>query len=88
MTDFFNDHAVLFALLCAGVGVLYGLLMTVRLLKLPDGDETMRTIAAAIQEGAAAYLNRQYRAIGIVAIVLAVIIGFSSRWAGTCRVAS
>ncbi len=74
MSEFFTDHGVLFALLCAGIGVLYGVLQTVRLLKLPDGDEKMREIAGAIQEGAAAYLNRQYRTIGIVGIAITILI--------------
>ena len=74
MDDFFRDHGVLFALLCAGVGVLYGLLQTIRLLKLPDGDDRMREIAAAIQEGARAYLTRQYTAIAIVGVIIAVLL--------------
>jgi K(+)-stimulated pyrophosphate-energized sodium pump len=74
VSEFFTDHGVLFALLCAGIGVLYGVLQTVRLLKLPDGDEKMREIAGAIQEGAAAYLNRQYRTIGIVGIAITILI--------------
>ena len=77
MSDFLTDHGVLFALLCAGVGVLYGLLQTIRLLKLSDGDEKMREIAGAVQEGAAAYLNRQYRTIAIVGVIIAVLIGIA-----------
>ena len=53
--SFFNDHAVLFALVCAGVAVAYGIALTVWLLGRPDGNERMREIARAVQEGAAAY---------------------------------
>ena len=58
--DFFVDHAVLFALVCAGVAILYGLYLTWWLLKQPTGNERMREISRAVQEGAAAYLRKQY----------------------------
>src|SRR5439155_105730 len=61
--DFFNDHAVLFALVCAAVAIGYGLYLTYWLLQQPAGSERMQEIARAIQEGAAAYLKRQYSAI-------------------------
>jgi K(+)-stimulated pyrophosphate-energized sodium pump len=72
--EFFVDHGVLFALLCAGLGVLYGLVQTMSLLKLPDGDDRMREIAGAIQDGARAYLNRQYTAIAIVGVIIAILL--------------
>src|SRR6267143_4826541 len=46
----------------------------------PAGNESMRQIAAAIQEGAAAYLNRQYTVIAIIGVVIAVVIGFMINW--------
>src|SRR2546426_12845725 len=46
----------------------------------PAGNESMRQIAAAIQEGAAAYLNRQYMVIAIIGVVIAVVIGFLINW--------
>ena len=67
--DFFNDQAVLFALLCAGAAIAFGMYLTWWILKQPAGNERMQEIAAAIQEGAAAYLNKQYKAIAIVAVV-------------------
>src|SRR5688572_31646475 len=73
--DFFNDHAVLFALVCAGVAVGFGLYFTWWLLKQPAGSERMQEIARAIQEGAAAYLRRQYLTISGVAVVLFIGIG-------------
>jgi K(+)-stimulated pyrophosphate-energized sodium pump len=74
--DFFKDHAVLFALVCAGVGIGYGIALTVWLLRRPAGSERMREIARAIQEGAAAYLRRQYMTIALVAIVPFLLLGF------------
>ncbi|HZC28132.1 MAG TPA: sodium/proton-translocating pyrophosphatase, partial [Gaiellaceae bacterium] len=74
--SFFNDHSVLFALICAGVAVAYGVALTVWLLRRPDGNERMREIARAVQEGAAAYLRRQYLTIAGVSIVPFLLIGF------------
>ena len=74
--DFFNDHAVAFALACAGVAVLYGLYLTMWLLRQPAGNERMQEISRAVQEGAAAYLRKQYTAIAIVAVVPLLVIGF------------
>jgi K(+)-stimulated pyrophosphate-energized sodium pump len=74
--DFFVDHAVAFALVCAAVAVLYGLYLTWWLLQQPAGNERMQEIASAVQEGAAAYLRKQYTTIAIVAIVPFFLLGF------------
>jgi K(+)-stimulated pyrophosphate-energized sodium pump len=76
LIDFFRDHAVLFALLCSFVAIAYGIGLTFWLLRQPAGDSRMQEIARAIQEGAAAYLQRQYRTIAIVAIVPFLLLGF------------
>jgi K(+)-stimulated pyrophosphate-energized sodium pump len=76
LIDFFSDHAVLFALVCSGVAIAYGIGLTLWLLRQPAGDERMQEIARAIQEGAAAYLRRQYQTIAIVAVVPFLLIGF------------
>src|SRR5215204_6014981 len=74
--DFFNDHAVALALVCAGVAVGFGLYFTWWLLQQPAGSERMQEIARAVQEGAAAYLRRQYTTIAAVAVVPFLAIGF------------
>ena len=66
--DFFEEHSVLFALICASAAVAYGIGLTVWLLRQPTGSERMREISRAVQEGASAYLQRQYRTIGLVEI--------------------
>ncbi|MCX6793318.1 MAG: sodium-translocating pyrophosphatase [Candidatus Falkowbacteria bacterium] len=59
----------------AALAIIYGLVFISYILRLPEGNEKMKEIAAAIQEGAKAYLNRQYKTVAVVAIVLTVIIG-------------
>jgi K(+)-stimulated pyrophosphate-energized sodium pump len=75
VTEFFQNHSVLFALLCAGFAIGWGIGLTVWLLRRPAGTARMQEIAHAIQEGAAAYLRRQYFTIAGVALVLFVGIG-------------
>src|SRR5213594_3900868 len=74
--SWFSDHAVLFALLCAGAAVVYGLWLTSWLLRQPAGTERMQEIARAVQEGAAAYLRRQYMTVAVVAIFPFLLLGF------------
>ncbi len=74
--NFFKDHAVLFALICAGFGIAYGIGLTIWLLRQPTGSERMREISRAVQEGAAAYLRRQYTTIAVVAIFPFLLLGF------------
>ena len=63
------------ALACGALAIVYGILAGRSVLAADAGSERMREIAGAIQEGAAAFLNRQYSAIGIVGVVVAVVLG-------------
>ncbi len=65
---------LIFALLCAVAAIVYGIVSIGWIMKKPSGNERMREIAAAIQAGAQAYLNRQYTTIGIVGAILFIII--------------
>jgi K(+)-stimulated pyrophosphate-energized sodium pump len=69
-----------FSLLCAIVAILYGLFSIKWILAKPTGSEQMRSIAAAIQEGASAYLARQYLTIAIVGAILFLIIFAALDW--------
>ena len=69
------------ALACSGIAILFGIVWAFAIMKQPAGNDRMREIAAAIQQGASAYLNRQYTTIAIVGVILFVIIGFAlSSW--------
>jgi K(+)-stimulated pyrophosphate-energized sodium pump len=74
LSDFLSDHGVVVALVCAMCAVAYGLLTSRALLALSPGNEVMRSLSAAIQEGASAYLRRQYTTIAIVGVVLFVLL--------------
>ncbi|MDH4263776.1 MAG: sodium-translocating pyrophosphatase [Spirochaetia bacterium] len=67
---------LLFALACSVLALLYGVFSIRWILSKPTGNDRMREIAAAIQEGAKAYLNRQYTTIGIVGAVILVVIAY------------
>jgi K(+)-stimulated pyrophosphate-energized sodium pump len=82
----FMDHPVLISLVAAGVAVAYGLWLTAWLLRQPAGNERMREIAGAVQEGATAYLSRQYKTVAVVAIAPFLLLGFYDKlgWGTAC----
>jgi len=70
------SDSLLYSLLCAGAALLYGAFSIKWILAKPTGNARMQEIAAAVQEGASAYLNRQYTTIGVVGVILFFLIGF------------
>jgi K(+)-stimulated pyrophosphate-energized sodium pump len=76
VSAFLTDHGVLIAVVSALVAVAYGVLTTTQLLALSPGNAEMQRISAAVQEGARAYLNRQYLVIAAVGVVLFIALLF------------
>ncbi len=66
-----------FALGCAAAAIVAGVLLIMWVLQQDQGNQRMKDISKAVQEGAGAYLNRQYRTIGLVAVVVAILLLFS-----------
>src|SRR5690349_1904150 len=71
---------LIFALACAIAAIVFGVIWINQVLAKPAGNARMQEIAAAIQSGAKAYLNRQYTTIGIVGVILFVVIGVFLGW--------
>jgi K(+)-stimulated pyrophosphate-energized sodium pump len=76
LSSFLTNHGVVVALVCAACAVVYGLVTTRSLLALSPGNEKMQSISLAVQQGARAYLNRQYATIAVVGVVLFVALIF------------
>ncbi|HEY8855056.1 MAG TPA: sodium-translocating pyrophosphatase [Candidatus Dormibacteraeota bacterium] len=75
-----DPNTVLFAVAGGAAAVLFAVVLIGLVLRTPTGNDRMREIAAAIQEGASAYLNRQYTVIAIIGAVIAVVIGLAINW--------
>ena len=67
---------LLFAIVSSVVAIIYGLFLAKSILKKSAGNARMQEIAKAIQEGATAYLNKQYKTIGVIALIIFVVMGF------------
>jgi K(+)-stimulated pyrophosphate-energized sodium pump len=76
VTSFLSHHGDLIALFCALCAIAYGVVTSRALLALSPGNERMRAISAAVQEGASAYLTRQYTIIAAVGVVVFIILIF------------
>ena len=72
-----ENLSYLIALSSAGLAIIYGLILIWQILKSDPGSEKMQEIARAIQQGAKAYLNRQYKTVAVIAIILAIILWFA-----------
>ncbi len=70
------NNAIFIALACGVIALAYGGFTAAWIIRQPDGNERMREIAAAIQTGAKAYLNRQYTTIAVVGVILFIVLGF------------
>ena len=81
------QSGLIFSLLCAAGAVIYGIVSRNWILSLPSGNDRMREIAAAIQQGAQAYLRRQYKTISAVGVVLFLIVGFTPGLGWTTAIA-
>jgi K(+)-stimulated pyrophosphate-energized sodium pump len=66
---------------CGAIAVLYGIYAIRSVVSVDAGTDRMREIASAIQEGASAYLNRQYTTIAIVGVVNGALLGWALGWA-------
>jgi K(+)-stimulated pyrophosphate-energized sodium pump len=84
LSSFLTNHGVVVALVCAACAVVYGLLTTRALLALSPGNERMQSISLAVQQGARAYLNRQYATIAVVGVVLFIALIFIQNIAVAC----
>jgi K(+)-stimulated pyrophosphate-energized sodium pump len=72
---------LIFAIACGFLAIVYGAFTGIKIMALPTGNDRMREIAAAVQQGAQAYLDRQYKTIAMVGVVLLLVIGFALNWA-------
>ena len=75
-----DPNTVWFGVAGGLAAVLFAIVLIFLVLRMPPGNERMREIAAAIQEGASAYLNRQYAVIAVIGMIIAVVIGLSINW--------
>ena len=75
-----NEMALWLSIGAGALAILFGIISTQWIIKQPTGSSRMQEIQAAIQEGANAYMNRQYTTIGAVGVVLFFVLGFALKW--------
>jgi len=75
-----DPNTVWFGVAGGLAAVLFAVVLIFLVLRMPPGNERMREISAAIQEGASAYLNRQYTVIAIIGVIIAIVIGLFINW--------
>jgi K(+)-stimulated pyrophosphate-energized sodium pump len=75
-----DPNIVLFAVAGGAAAIVFAVILIALVLRMPPGNARMQEIAAAIQEGASAYLNRQYTVIAIIGVVIAIVIGVAINW--------
>jgi len=80
MTAISTEMALYLSIGAGVLAIVFGFISTQWILKQPAGNERMQEIQKAIQEGAGAYMNRQYQAIGVVGVVLFLVLGFVLGW--------
>jgi len=74
------SNIILFALICGAAGVVYALVTARWISKQDAGSDRMQQISNAIKEGAVAFLNREYKAVALVAVVLVILLFFLGKW--------
>ena len=78
----FEQYAIIGVLVIAVIGLLYAAFLTRQILREPEGDEKMKHIAGAIRSGGNAYLNRQFRTILLLLIIVAIFVFVTGLFAG------
>ncbi len=73
-------NLLVYPIIASALAVVFAGVLAYRIKQLPEGDDKMKEIALAIRQGAKAFLSRQYKTIGIVAVVIAIILGFALSW--------
>src|SRR5437899_8660434 len=68
------NSGVQLSMVCAAIGLVFALFLIAAVIRAPSGNERMREISAAVQEGAKAYLNRQVKTISVIAVVIFVLL--------------
>ena len=78
--SFFETSGMSLALVCAGIGLAFALVLIKSIVSSDAGNARMKEIAGAIEEGAKAYLGRQVRSIAVIAVVIAILVACFRDW--------